>query len=37
MEKDRWDVLVKQIEEIEDIPAGSVKSDECFTTRFLQP
>jgi len=37
MEKDRWDVLVKQIEEIEDIPAGSVKSDECFTTKFLQP
>lgn len=37
MELVRWEVLVKQIEEIEDIPAGSVKPEECFTTKFLQP
>ena len=37
MELGRWEILVKQIEEIEDIPASSVKPEECFTTKFLQP
>jgi NitT/TauT family transport system substrate-binding protein len=36
MTLDRWQILVSQIEEIEDIPKGSVKPNECFTTQFLQ-
>jgi len=32
---DRWTTLVSQIEEIEDIPRGSVKPEECFTVQFL--
>jgi NitT/TauT family transport system substrate-binding protein len=34
---DRWTTLVQQIEEIDDIPAGVVKPEECFTTQFLTP
>jgi NitT/TauT family transport system substrate-binding protein len=33
---DRWNILVSQIEEIEDIPKGSVKPEECFTMQFLR-
>ncbi|MEY2724260.1 MAG: hypothetical protein RLZZ458_127 [Planctomycetota bacterium] len=32
---ERWQTLVSQIEEINDIEPGSVKPEECFTTRFL--
>ena len=32
---DRWQTLVSQIEELDDIPKGSVKPEECFTTQFL--
>lgn len=35
MTLDRWQTLVSQIEEIEDIEKGSVKPEECFTTKFL--
>jgi NitT/TauT family transport system substrate-binding protein len=35
MTLNRWQLLVSQIEEIEDIPKGSVKPEECFTTQFL--
>ena len=31
----RWQMLVSQIEEINDIKPGSVKPEECFTTSFL--
>lgn len=37
MALDRWKTLVQQIEEVEDIPPGSVKAEECFTTQFLAP
>lgn len=33
---ERWQTLVSQIEEIEDIPKGRVKPEACFTTQFLQ-
>lgn len=33
---ERWEELIRQIEEIEDIPAGSVKPSECFTMQFLE-
>jgi NitT/TauT family transport system substrate-binding protein len=36
MTPDRWQLLVSQIEEIEDIPKGSVKPEECFIIQFLQ-
>jgi len=35
MTLDRWQTLVSQIEEIDDIKRGSVKPEECFTTTFL--
>lgn len=35
MTLERWQTLVRQIEEVEDIPPGSVKPEECFTTQFL--
>ena len=35
MTVDRWRTLISQIEEIGDIPAGSVKAEECFTHAFL--
>lgn len=35
MTGDRWQTLVQQIEEIEDIPVGSVDPARCFTTQFL--
>ena len=31
----RWQTLVSQIEEIDDIPKDSVKPEECFTVKFL--
>ena len=34
---ERWQTLVSQIEEVEDIQPGSVKPEECFTTEFLAP
>lgn len=37
MTLERWQTLVRQIEEIEDIRPGSVKPEECFTTEFLSP
>ncbi len=35
MTLDRWQTLVSQIEEINDIKPGSVNPEECFTTKFL--
>ena len=35
MQLQRWQTLVQQIEEIEDIERGSVKPEECFTLKFL--
>lgn len=35
MQLERWQTLVQQIEEIEDIEPGSVKPEECFTLKFL--
>lgn len=35
MTLERWQTLVQQIEEIDDIPKGSVDAAACFTTRFL--
>ena len=35
MTLERWLLLVKQIEEIDDIETGSVQPNECFTVRFL--
>jgi NitT/TauT family transport system substrate-binding protein len=35
MTLERWQTLVQQIEEIEDIENGSVRPEECFTTRFV--
>ena len=32
---ERWQTLVSQIEEINDIEPGSVKPEECFTLKFL--
>jgi len=37
MQLERWETLVHQIEEIEDIPAGVVKPQECFVLMFLTP
>ena len=37
MTLERWQTLVHQIEEVEDIKPGSVKPEECFTTEFLAP
>lgn len=37
MTLERWQTLVQQIEEVEDIKPGSVKAEECFTTAFLAP
>jgi len=37
MTLERWQTLVRQIEEVEDIKPGSVKPEECFTTAFLLP
>lgn len=35
MELDRWQTLVKQLEEIELIEPGVVKAEDAFTTKFL--
>lgn len=35
MTLERWTELVQQIEELNDIPAGSVKAAECFTAEYL--
>jgi NitT/TauT family transport system substrate-binding protein len=35
MTLERWQTLVQQIEELEDIPKGSVKPEECFNVTFL--
>jgi NitT/TauT family transport system substrate-binding protein len=35
MNLERWQTLVQQIEELEDIPKGSVKPEECFNAKFL--
>ena len=35
MSLERWQTLVQQIEELEDIPKGSVKPEECFNVSFL--
>ncbi len=35
MTLERWQTLVRQIEEVDDIIPGSVKPEECFTTQFL--
>ena len=35
MTLERWQALVQQIEELEDIPQGSVKPEECFNLSFL--
>ncbi|MCA9085341.1 MAG: ABC transporter substrate-binding protein [Planctomycetaceae bacterium] len=35
MQKDRWKLLIEQIEELGEIPVGTVKADECFTNEFL--
>lgn len=35
MTLERWQTLVKQIEEIDEIPAGSVRAEDCFSTEFL--
>lgn len=37
MTLERWQTLVQQIEELEDIPKGSVKPEECFNVTFLPP
>ena len=37
MTLERWQTLVQQIEEVEDIKLGSVKAKDCFTTQFLTP
>ncbi|MFO1003737.1 MAG: ABC transporter substrate-binding protein [Planctomycetaceae bacterium] len=37
MSLERWQTLVQQIEELEDIPKGSVKPEECFNVTFLPP
>ncbi len=37
MTLERWQTLVSQIEEVDDIQPGSVKPEECFTTEFLAP
>jgi len=37
MTLERWQTLVRQIEEVEDIKPGSVKPEECFTSEFLSP
>lgn len=36
MNLQRWQTLISQIEEVGDIPAGSVKAEECFTHEFLR-
>lgn len=35
MTLDRWQTLVEQIEEIDEIPVGRVDAEKCFTNRFL--
>jgi NitT/TauT family transport system substrate-binding protein len=35
MTLERWQTLVQQIEELEDIPKGYVKPEECFNVTFL--
>lgn len=35
MELERWQTLISQIEEIDDIERGSVRPEECFTNQFL--
>lgn len=35
MTLERWQLLIRQIEEIGEIPAGSVDASKCFTTQFL--
>lgn len=35
MTEQRWKELVAQIEELEDIPAGSVVASACFTNQFI--
>lgn len=37
MSGERWSELVKQIEEIGEIPAGSVDPAACFTSKFIMP
>jgi len=37
MTLERWTELIQQIEELNDIPAGSVKAAECFTVEYLGP
>lgn len=37
MSLERWQTLVSQIEEIEDVPKGVVKPAECFTLQYLKP
>jgi len=35
MSLQRWETLVRQIEEIEEIPASSVDPSDCFTAKFV--
>jgi len=35
MNVERWRTLISQIEEVGDIPAGTVKAEECFTHEFF--
>lgn len=37
MEPERWETLVRQLEEIEVIAPGAVKAGDAFTTEFLPP
>ncbi|MEY3226515.1 MAG: hypothetical protein RLZZ536_1134 [Planctomycetota bacterium] len=34
---ERWETLVRQIEELGQIEKGAVKASECFTVKFLGP
>ncbi len=36
MTLERWQDLVRQIEEIDEIPVGSVDAEKCFTTKFAE-
>lgn len=35
MSLERWQTLIRQIEELKEIESGSVKPEDCFTTSFL--
>jgi NitT/TauT family transport system substrate-binding protein len=35
MTLERWTTLVQQIEEVDDVAPGTVRPEDCFTTRFL--